>query len=199
MSNLGGVGSRREARERALSLLYEAEVKGATPDQVLDSLPLAPEAFAADLVSGVGQHRDEVDALIRRFAKGWSLERMPTIDRTLLRIATFELGHRSDVPTGAVISEAVELAKRYSTDDSGKFVNGLLARIAKELRPGEPSGPRGARTTAAQDLEAASAPPKGMAALRLGVPPEGFEVELVTDDEADAAIVEAALGDTDSA
>lgn len=188
-----GLGSRRESRERALSLLYEAEAKGETPDQVLDSLPLAPEAFAADLVSGVGEHGDEVDALIRRFAKGWSLERMPAIDRTLLRIATYELGHRSDVPTGAVISEAVELAKRYSTDDSGKFVNGLLARIAKELRPGDPSGPRGARTTALQDRELA--PPREVGELRLGQAPEGFEVELVTDEDADQAVVDAALGD----
>jgi N utilization substance protein B len=188
-----GLGSRRESRERALSLLYEAEAKGQTPDQVLDALPLAPEAFAADLVSGVGEHGDEVDGLIRRFAKGWSLERMPAIDRTLLRIATYELGHRSDVPTGAVISEAVELAKRYSTDDSGKFVNGLLARIAKELRPGDPSGPRGARTTAWQDRE--PAPPKEAGQLRLGQAPDGFEVELVTDEDADQAVVDAALGD----
>ena len=192
MSGAGGVGSRREARERALSLLYEAEVKGETPDRVLDSLPLAPEPFAAELVTGVGEHGDEVDGLIRRFAKGWTLERMPAIDRTLLRIGTYELGHRLDVPTGAVISEAVELAKRYSTDDSGKFVNGMLARIAKELRPGEPSGPRGARTTAAQD--AAAAPPRGVGDLSLGAAPEGFEVELLADPAADEAILEAALG-----
>ena len=196
MTGFGGLGSRREARERALSLLYEAEAKGETPDRVLDGLPVAPEPFAADLVSGVGEHGAEIDGLIRRFAKGWSLERMPSIDRTLLRIATYELGHRSDVPTGAVISEAVELAKRYSTDDSGKFVNGLLARIAKELRPGEPSGPRGARTTAAQDRDAA-APPKEIGELRLGHAPEGFEIELVTDDATDEAIARSALGDPD--
>ena len=190
----GGVGSRREARERALSLLYEAEAKGEAPERVLSSLPLAPEPFAADLVSGVGDHRDEVDGLIRRFAKGWSLERMPAIDRTLLRIGTYELGHRADVPTGAVISEAVELAKRYSTDDSGKFVNGLLARIAKELRPGEPSGPRGARTTAAEDAARASAPPRDVGELRFGATPEGFEVELVADADVEDALLEAALG-----
>ena len=197
MSDGDGVGSRREARERALSLLYEAEAKGETPDQVLDALPLAPEPFAADLVSGVGEHGEEVDALIRRFARGWSLERMPAIDRTLLRIATYELGHRTEVPTGAVISEAVELAKRYSTDDSGKFVNGLLARIAKELRPGEPSGPRGARTTAAEDRAAAAAPPREVRDLRLGHAPEGFEIELVTDEDLDEAVAEATLGGQD--
>jgi N utilization substance protein B len=101
---------------------------------VLDGQVLEPEAFVVDIVNGVEKHGDEADALIRRFSKGWSLERMPVIDRTLLRMAIYELGHRPDVPTGAVISEAVELAKRYSTDDSGKFVNGMLSRIAKELR-----------------------------------------------------------------
>jgi N utilization substance protein B len=131
------VGTRREARERALSLLYEADAKGASPAAVLDAQVLAPEAFAADLVAGVEEHQAEVDGLIRQFAKGWTLERMPVIDRTLLRMAIYELGHRPDVPTGAVISEAVELAKRYSTDDSGKFVNGMLSRIAKELRANE--------------------------------------------------------------
>jgi N utilization substance protein B len=131
------VGTRREARERALSLLYEAEAKGASPAAVLTDQVLAPEAFAADLVAGVEEHQAEVDGLIRQFAKGWTLERMPVIDRTLLRMAIYELGHRPDVPTGAVISEAVELAKRYSTDDSGKFVNGMLSRIAKELRTEE--------------------------------------------------------------
>lgn len=137
MSDAGDIaGSRREARERALSLLYEAESKGVAPSEVLAVQLVDPEPFAADLVTGVGEHGTELDGLIRRFSKGWSLERMPTIDRTLLRMAIYELGHRPDVPTGAVISEAVELAKRYSTDDSGKFVNGMLGRIAEELRSG---------------------------------------------------------------
>jgi hypothetical protein len=122
---------------------------------------------------------------------------MPAIDRTLLRIATYELAHRDDVPTGAIISEAVELAKRYSTDDSGKFVNGLLARIAREVRPHDPSGPRGARTTAADLGGGPSAgPPRGFDP-ELGAPPEGFEVELVSDDE-EAAIIDAALGTDDA-
>jgi N utilization substance protein B len=181
MSGFGGVGSRREARERALSLLYEAEAKTETPDQVLDALPLAPEEFAADLVAGVGHHHDEIDGLISRFARGWTIERMPTIDRTLLRIGTYELAHRPDVPTGAVISEAVELAKRYSTDDSGKFVNGLLARIAREVRPHEPAG--AARAAVAPDDEPALPPPPRGLDLAIGAPPEGFEVELVPGDE----------------
>ena len=128
------VGTRREAREQVLSLLYEADAKGCAPGEVLRGQVLPPEEFVTDVVTGVADHQPEADDLIRRFSKGWSLERMPVIDRTLLRMAIYELGHRPDVPTGAVISEAVELAKRYSTDDSGKFVNGMLSRIAKELR-----------------------------------------------------------------
>jgi N utilization substance protein B len=129
------VGSRREARERALGLLYEADAKGSTPDDIIAAQQIPPDDFAVDIVRGVGEHQAQVDGLIRRFAKGWTLERMPVIDRTLLRMAIFELGHRPDVPTAAIISEAVELAKRYSTDDSGRFVNGMLGRIAEELRP----------------------------------------------------------------
>lgn len=130
-----GVGTRREARERALSLLYEADLKDQSPEEIVAGLPLEPEAFVVDLVAGVGKHRDEIDEVLTRFAKGWTLERMPVIDRTLLRIGVYELAHRPDIPLGATISEAVELAKRYSTDDSGKFINGMLARIAEELRP----------------------------------------------------------------
>jgi N utilization substance protein B len=131
------VGTRREARERVLSLLYEADAKGCAPADVLPGQVLTPDAFVTDLVEGVGTFSVETDELIRRYSKGWSLERMPVIDRSLLRMAIYELGHRPDVPTGAVISEAVELAKRYSTDDSGKFVNGMLAAIAHELRGDE--------------------------------------------------------------
>ena len=135
MSTVGGLGSRREARERALSLLYEADAKACPPAVVLDELPVPPDPFAGDLVAGVGDHLAEIDERIRRFARGWALERMPVVDRTVLRMAIYELLHRPDVPTAAVISEAVELAKRYSTDDSGRFVNGMLSAIAEEVRP----------------------------------------------------------------
>ena len=131
----GGVGSRREARERALALMYEAETKSMTPAEVIDALPLPPEPFAAELLVGVGDHADEVDATIRAYAKGWTLERMPALDRALLRIGVYELSYTPEVPTGAVISEAVELAKTFSTDDSGKFVNGMLSAVAADLRP----------------------------------------------------------------
>jgi N utilization substance protein B len=129
------VGSRRESRERALSLLYEAEVKELAPADLLAELPLQAEPFVADLVRGVGEHRERIDGLIGRFAIDWTLDRMPAVDRNLLRLAVYELLERPDVPLAAVISEAVELAKRYSTDESGRFVNGVLAAVAGEVRP----------------------------------------------------------------
>ncbi|MDP9386446.1 MAG: transcription antitermination factor NusB [Actinomycetota bacterium] len=130
------VGPRREARERALSLLYEAESKDLAPGALLDELPLPAEPFVADLVAGVGRHRARIDELIERYAVDWPLERMPVVDRNVLRLAVYELAERPDVPLGAVISEAVELAKRYSTEESGRFVNGVLSSVAAEVRPG---------------------------------------------------------------
>ena len=128
----GGVGSRREARERALGLLYEAETKGIDGPAVVAAQPIEVEAFASELVVGVSEHRDDLDVVLGRHARGWDVERMPVIDRTLLRMAAFELLHRPDVPRGVVINEAVELAKRFSTDDSGRFINGMLSSIAAE-------------------------------------------------------------------
>ena len=125
---------RSEARERALLLLYEADAKGGEPRAVVAGLPVAPDPLASLLVEGVEDHRPEIDALLSDHARGWTLERMPVIDRTVLRIATYELLDRPDVPTAVVIDEAVELAKRFSTDDSGRFVNGMLAAIAKKVR-----------------------------------------------------------------
>lgn len=126
--------SRRQARERALELLYEAESKRVPPADLIAALPLAPDKFAADLVTGVADHQVAIDAIVGRFSRGWKMERMPMIDRLLLRMGTFELTERPDIPAAVAISEAVELAKRYSTDDSGRFVNGVLAAIADEVR-----------------------------------------------------------------
>lgn len=129
------LGTRRQARELALSLLYEADTKAVAPAVVLADFPIDPDPFAADLVAGVGEHQAEIDDVIRRFARDWTLERMPVVDRNLLRIGVYELLQRTDVPTPVVISEAVELARRYSTEESGRFVNGMLGRIAEEFRP----------------------------------------------------------------
>jgi transcription antitermination protein NusB len=126
--------TRREARERALGLCYELEMRGLAIDDLLAELPAAPDAYAIELVRGVDGHREAVDALLRKYSEHWAVERMPAVDRALLRIGCYELGWEPDMPTGVVISEAVELAKQYSTKDSGRFVNGLLARIAEDLR-----------------------------------------------------------------
>ena len=129
------VRNRRQARERALSLLYEADAKGALPSEVLSELPVPPEPFVVDIVEGVEANLDRLDKLVAAHAIGWTLDRMAVIDRTLLRMAAYELVERPDVPVGAIVSEAVELAKRFSTEDSGRFVNGVLAAIAAEVRP----------------------------------------------------------------
>jgi len=132
------IGGRHEARERAVHLLYEMAMKGRTADEVLSGQVVAADRYTADLVTGVDDHSDELDGVIGRLAKGgWSLERMPTMDVLVLRTACYELAHRPDVPTGAILSEAVDLAGRYGTDDSSRFVNGLLASAAAELRPDE--------------------------------------------------------------
>ncbi|MDQ1437083.1 MAG: transcription antitermination protein NusB [Acidimicrobiaceae bacterium] len=117
-----------------MSLLYEAEVKGVSPAAVLDELPVEPDPFVVAVVKGVAEHGERIDGLIRQFAIDWPLERMPAVDRNILRMSVYELCERADVPIGAVISEAVELAKQFSTDESGRFVNGLLASVAAAVR-----------------------------------------------------------------
>ena len=129
-------GPRHEARERALALLYEAQLKGAEPSEVLDALRARPDPFAAELVRGVAAHQNVIDRLVGEAAVSWELERMPVVDRTILRLATYELLEEPAVPVAVVIDEAVELAKTYSTEDSGRFVNGVLSHIARQVRRG---------------------------------------------------------------
>ena len=125
---------RREARERALSILYEAESRADSGVDVLDAQVLPPDEFSESIVRGVGARQAELDEIISRLSEGWPLERMPMIDRIVLRMALFELMN-TDTPSAVILSEAVELAKRYSTDSSGRFVNGLLASAEREVRP----------------------------------------------------------------
>jgi transcription antitermination protein NusB len=125
---------RSDARERALILLYEAETKGVSPSDVLAAQVATPDELTVMLVRGVEQHMPQLDAAIAAHAKGWTLARMPAIDRNVLRVAAFELLGRHDVPVAVVLDEAVELAKRFSTDDSGRFVNGVLAALVPVLR-----------------------------------------------------------------
>lgn len=140
---MGQRASRHAARQRALNLLYAADLNDRAVETLLagaaadDEDPLP--AFTAELVRGVDAHRAELDRLIVDHAKDWRLERMPVVDRNVLRLALFEILHEPDVPDAVAIDEAVRLAKQLSTDDSGRFVNGVLARIARERAAPSPS------------------------------------------------------------
>jgi N utilization substance protein B len=135
MPDMSRPDERSDARERALYLLYEAHSKAITPADALSLQVLEPDELTLLLVNGVGDNLDRIDAAIASKAKGWTLARMPVLDLNVLRIGSFELLDRPDVPVAVVLDEAVELAKRFSTDDSGKFVNGVLSALVKELRP----------------------------------------------------------------
>ena len=119
-----------------MMLLYEAETKSISAGEVLAAQISDTDELTTLLVEGVEQNQSRIDQAITAHAKGWTLARMPTIDRTVLRIAGFELLGRPDVPVPVVLNEAVELAKRFSTDDSGRFVNGVLSALVPVLRPG---------------------------------------------------------------
>jgi N utilization substance protein B len=126
---------RREARERIVHLLYEADQRGVAVDAVIDDQVLDPDPYTVEVLQGVEAERTTIDELLDRHSKGWPLERMAHMDRLVLEVAAYELGHRPDVPTAVVLNEAVELANTYGTDDSGRFVNGVLSAVADELRP----------------------------------------------------------------
>ena len=125
--------SRRHGREIALQALYGAEVGKRPADEILSEL-LARDssegrAFVRDLVFGTLENSAESDALIAPLLEGWTLDRLPTIDRIILRMSAFELSHRKETDPAVVINEAVELAKKFSTEDSGRYVNGVLGRV----------------------------------------------------------------------
>jgi N utilization substance protein B len=128
------MATRREARERALGLCYESETRGLTAEELLSDLAVPPDPYAVELFRGVDEHRAELDALLGRLSERWTVDRMPVVDRALLRIGGYELGWEPDLPVAVVIDEAVELAGQYSTKDSSRFVNALLSRMAEELR-----------------------------------------------------------------
>ncbi len=126
---------RHQQRERALSLLYEAELKGEGLLQVVDALPVPPDPYVRILLQHAAATREEADRRIAGASVGWPLERMAVVDRLVLRLAVAELLDPDGPPPAVVIDEAVELAKEYSTDDSGRFVNGILATIAADIAP----------------------------------------------------------------
>jgi transcription antitermination protein NusB len=132
------MAARSKARKRALDILFEAEIRSRPPLSVLDERTEAAappvSAYAADLVRGVQAHREQIDELLADNAEGWTLDRMPAVDRNILRIGAFELLWQDDVPDAVAISESVMLARELSTDQSPAFINGLLARLL-ELKP----------------------------------------------------------------
>ncbi len=126
---------RHQQRERALSLLYEAELKGQDPGRVLAELPVAPDPYVRRLVERAALSREEADHHIAGASVSWPLERMAVVDRIVLRLAVAELLDPDGPPAAVVIDEAVELAKEYSTEESGGFVNGILSTVAAEVGP----------------------------------------------------------------
>jgi transcription antitermination protein NusB len=133
-----GMSTRTKARKAALDVLYEAEMRGETPAEALRRRVEAAEPpvreYTATLVEGYAADAEQIDHLLATYSEGWNLSRMPAVDRNLLRVAVYELCHEPAVDTPVAISEAVELATSLSTDESPKFVNGLLAKIADVVR-----------------------------------------------------------------
>jgi N utilization substance protein B len=128
---------RRDARRTAVGILYQADLTGRSPLEVLDERRGLGQrsglsAFAEELVRGVAERRDELDRVIGEHAEGWTVPRMASVDRTLLRVACFEILYREDVPAAVAVDEAVAAAKELSTEDSGRFVNGVLGKIVRE-------------------------------------------------------------------
>ena len=135
------MGTRRRARECALQILYQIDTSGQGVEEAFQDMR---ESFHTDdarvlgyaetLVRGVMEHREAIDALIQRHSPNWKVERMGRVDRNVLRLATFELKWRPDVPMKVVINEAIEVGKRFGNEDSHRFINGVLDKVAKELR-----------------------------------------------------------------
>jgi transcription antitermination protein NusB len=131
------MGARTKARKRALDILFESELRGLPLDATLTSRRDDPERplndYTVRLVEGVAAFQGEIDHTIEQFATGWSLSRMPTVDRNLLRIGVYELRYVDDVPPAVVMSEAASLARELSTEESPAFVNGVLASVAAKV------------------------------------------------------------------
>ena len=146
------MGARTTAREAALQMLFALDVAGADAERVITDFwretPGEAEGrrYADDLVRGIAAELGATDTRIREASKNWRIERMTRVDRNVLRLGAYELAHRPDVPRAVILDEAVEIAKRFGTEESGAFVNGVLDRIADDCgrrdddRPNEDSG-----------------------------------------------------------
>ncbi|MEE2043865.1 transcription antitermination factor NusB [Nocardiopsis tropica] len=126
-------GARRKARRRAVEVLYEAEVRGTSVEDVIGRRRAQPEPpineFTENLARSVDGRRERIDELLGAYAIGWTLERMPVVDRNILRMGAYELLSAEDIPDGVAIAEAVGVAKELSTDESPNFISGLLSRL----------------------------------------------------------------------
>ena len=129
---------RRKAREHALQILFQLDIRKDKPSAVILKrfwMEYQPDdevkAFAEEIVKGTYKHLAEIDKLVHQCAKNWSLERMAAVDRNVLRMAVYEILYRMDIPTSVTINEAIEIAKKYGTDESGAFVNGILDSVAR--------------------------------------------------------------------
>jgi transcription antitermination protein NusB len=154
------VSARSKSRKRALDVLYAADLRGVAPEVVLVELVAERTAardslnpYTVELVEGVQQHQERIDELLMTHAEGWATDRMPVVDRNVLRMGIFEILWGHEVPDAVAVSEAVELATEISTDDSPRFVNGLLGRIL-QLKPMLPEGRPPAVETAAVETAA---------------------------------------------
>jgi transcription antitermination protein NusB len=142
------MGTRRQSRESALQILYLMDVGGLGLEDAArvywrdNPMPLRARAFADELARGAAGKLKELDALIVKYAENWELSRMAAVDRNILRMAAYELVHHLDTPVSVAIDEAVEIAKAYSTQDSGKFVNGILDKIKLERAGAGPAASR---------------------------------------------------------
>jgi len=137
------LGSRRVGREAALQIIYLKDISrngfDSIPERVWSEEPMTPKIreFAAQLADGVLAHQSAIDLLIKKYAENWDMSRMAVIDRCLLRLAAYELVHELGTPINVIINEAVEIAKKFSTGESSKFVNGILDKIKLERKNGK--------------------------------------------------------------
>jgi len=136
----GFMGNRRKGREAALQILYQVDLSRITPREAMQLYwrqhPSIPEVqeFADQLVEGVVRNRPEIDKVIEVHSTHWKLGRMACVDRNVLRIAAYELLYCHDIPKSVSLNEAIELGKKFGTEDSGAFINGVLDNIAKEVK-----------------------------------------------------------------
>jgi len=129
---------RRKARIMALEIIYQKEITESSLEEIIENRNRTgtqemPSEFAMKLIEGVLEHQEEIDSLIADYADNWAIDRMPSLDRNIIRISLYEIMHEEEIPVSVSINEAVEMAKIYGTEDSGKFVNGVLGKISSEL------------------------------------------------------------------